>query len=97
VYVVFVGVLFAAGVNAGLIVVIAGGMALLQLFASDKMALAAMGAREVSPAEAEERDRADEDAERARPRPLAQERDRLRDHPHQGSPVPRRARGRHGA
>src|SRR3954466_6463874 len=54
VYVVFVGALFAAGVHAAVIVVIAGGMALLQLFASDKMALAAMGAREVSPAEAPE-------------------------------------------
>src|SRR5215212_65161 len=54
VYVVFVGVLFAAGVNAMFIVVIAGGMALLQLFASDKMALAAMGARTVTPAEAPE-------------------------------------------
>src|SRR4051794_11377466 len=54
VYVAFIGVLFAAGVNAGLIVVIAGGMALLQLFASDKMALAAMGARTVTPAEAPE-------------------------------------------
>jgi heat shock protein HtpX len=54
VYVVFVGALFAAGVNAAVIVVIAGGLALLQLFASDKMALAAMGARVVSPAEAPE-------------------------------------------
>src|SRR3954471_7641066 len=54
VYVVFVGVLFAAGVNAIFIVVIAGGLALLQLFASDKMALAAMGAHEVSPQEAPE-------------------------------------------
>src|SRR3954466_1674971 len=54
VYVVFVGALFAAGVNAVMIVVIAGGLALLQLFASDKMALAAMGARVVSPAEAPE-------------------------------------------
>jgi heat shock protein HtpX len=54
VYVAFVGVLFAAGVNAMFIVVIAGGMALLQLFASDKMALHAMGAREVTPAEAPE-------------------------------------------
>jgi heat shock protein HtpX len=54
VYVAFVGVLFAAGVNAMFIVVIAGGLALLQLFASDKMALAAMGAREVTPAEAPE-------------------------------------------
>jgi heat shock protein HtpX len=51
-YVVFVGVLFAAGVGVGIIVVIAGGLALLQLFASDKMALAAMGARTVSPVEA---------------------------------------------
>src|SRR3954447_15714202 len=54
VYVIFVGALFAAGVNALFIVVVAGGLALLQLFASDKMALAAMGAREVSPAEAPE-------------------------------------------
>src|SRR3954451_7063243 len=54
VYVVFVGALFAAGVNAAFIVVIAGGLALLQLFASDKMALAAMGAREVTPQEAPE-------------------------------------------
>lgn len=52
VYVVFVGVLFSAGVNAMFIVFIAGGMALLQLFASDKMALAAMGARIVGPDEA---------------------------------------------
>src|SRR3954467_5215548 len=54
VYVVFVGALFAAGVNAAIIVVIAGGLALVQLFASDKLALSAMGAREVSPAEAPE-------------------------------------------
>src|SRR4051794_12093106 len=54
VYVVFVGALFAAGVNAAFIVLVAGSLALLQLFASDKMALAAMGAREVSPAEAPE-------------------------------------------
>jgi len=54
VYVVFVGALFAAGVNAAVIVVIAGGLALLQLFASDKMALAAMGAKVVTPQEAPE-------------------------------------------
>jgi heat shock protein HtpX len=54
VYVVFVGALFAAGVNAAFIVVIAGGLALLQLFASDKLALAAMGARVVTPAQAPE-------------------------------------------
>src|SRR5918998_2822244 len=54
VYVAFVGVLFYAGASAVTILVIAGGLALLQLFASDKMALAAMGAREVSPAQAPE-------------------------------------------
>jgi heat shock protein HtpX len=54
VYVVFVGVLLSAGVSAGIVIAIAAGLALLQLFASDKMALAAMGAREVSPAEAPE-------------------------------------------
>ncbi len=53
-YVAFVGVLFASGTNAMVIVIIAGGLALLQLFGSDKMALHAMGAREVSPAEAPE-------------------------------------------
>src|SRR6195952_4480400 len=54
VYVVFVGVLLSAGVGAGIVIVIAGGLALLQLFASDKMALGAMGAHEVSPQEAPE-------------------------------------------
>ncbi|HVL95695.1 MAG TPA: zinc metalloprotease HtpX [Solirubrobacteraceae bacterium] len=54
VYVAFVGALLASGVQATFVLVIAGGLALLQLFASDKMALAAMGAREVSPAEAPE-------------------------------------------
>jgi heat shock protein HtpX len=54
VYVAFVGVLFAAGANAGFIVIIAGGLAAAQLFASDKLALHAMGAREVTPAEAPE-------------------------------------------
>jgi heat shock protein HtpX len=54
VYVVFVGALLMAGVNAAVVIVIAGGLALMQLFASDKMALAAMGAHEVSPAEAPE-------------------------------------------
>ncbi|HEY0344385.1 MAG TPA: M48 family metalloprotease, partial [Solirubrobacteraceae bacterium] len=54
VYVVFVGVLFAAGANAGLIVIIAAGLAAAQLFASDKLALHAMGAREVTPQEAPE-------------------------------------------
>jgi heat shock protein HtpX len=54
VYVVFVGALLTAGVGAGIVIVIAGGLALLQLFASDKMALAAMGAHEVSPQQAPE-------------------------------------------
>jgi heat shock protein HtpX len=54
VYVVFVGALITAGVGAGIVLTIAVGLALLQLFASDKMALAAMGAKEVSPAQAPE-------------------------------------------
>jgi heat shock protein HtpX len=54
VYVVFVGVLIQAGVGAGIVITIAAGLALLQLFASDKMALGAMGAKEVSPQEAPE-------------------------------------------
>jgi len=53
-YVVFVGVLFAAGVNALFITVIAVGLAAAQLFGSDKLALRAMGAREVTPQEAPE-------------------------------------------
>ena len=51
VYVVFVGVLFAAGAGAGVIVVIAVVLLLVQLFASDKIAMASMGVKEVSPAE----------------------------------------------
>src|SRR5436190_12721290 len=51
VYVAFVGILFAAGAGAGLIVVVAVVLLLLQLFASDKLALATMGVKEVSPAE----------------------------------------------
>lgn len=54
VYVAFVGILFAAGANAGLIVIIAAGLAAAQLFGSDKIALHAMGAREVTPQEAPE-------------------------------------------
>jgi heat shock protein HtpX len=50
-YVVFVGVLFAAGAAAGLIVVIAVVLLLVQLFGSDKLAMAAMGLKEVSPEE----------------------------------------------
>jgi heat shock protein HtpX len=51
VYVVFVGVLFAAGAGAGLIVVVALVLLVLQLFGSDRIAMATMGVREVSPAD----------------------------------------------
>ena len=51
VYVVFVGVLIAAGAGAGIIVAVAVVLLLLQLFTSDKIALATMGVKEVSPAE----------------------------------------------
>jgi heat shock protein HtpX len=50
-YAVFVGVLFAAGAGAGVIVVVALVLLLVQFFASDKIALATMGVKEVSPAE----------------------------------------------
>jgi heat shock protein HtpX len=52
VYVVLVVALLAAGANGVLVAFIAGGLALLNLFASDKLALAAMGARVVTPQEA---------------------------------------------
>jgi heat shock protein HtpX len=51
-YVILVVVLLAVGASAVTVAIIAGAFALLNLFASDKMALAAMGARVVSPAEA---------------------------------------------
>jgi heat shock protein HtpX len=50
-YVVFVGVLFAAGAGAVVIVTVALVLLLLQLFASDKIAMATLGVKEVSPAE----------------------------------------------
>jgi heat shock protein HtpX len=50
-YVAFVGALFAAGASATLIVVVAVVLLLLQLFASDKLALATLGVKEVSPSE----------------------------------------------
>jgi heat shock protein HtpX len=52
VYAALVAALLAAGVGAVVVGVIAGGLLLLQLFVSDKLALHAMGAREVSPQEA---------------------------------------------
>jgi heat shock protein HtpX len=51
VYVVFIGVLFAAGAGAGVIVVVAVVILLVQFFASDKIALATMGVKEVTPAQ----------------------------------------------
>ena len=51
-YVAFVGVLFAAGTNASLIVIIAIGLAAFQFLSSDKLALRSMSAHEVSPQEA---------------------------------------------
>src|SRR5262245_11829468 len=52
VYAALVAALFAAGASAVTILIIAGGLAAFQLFGSDKLALAAMGARQVSPQEA---------------------------------------------
>jgi heat shock protein HtpX len=53
-YVALVVAMFAVGANGVTIAVIAGGLALFQLFGSDKLALRAMGAREVTPQEAPE-------------------------------------------
>jgi heat shock protein HtpX len=51
-YVVFIGVLATAGAGVITILIVMGGLSLAQLFFSDKLALAAMGAKEVSPEEA---------------------------------------------
>jgi heat shock protein HtpX len=51
-YVVLVGVLFAAGASGVVIAVIAGGLLIGQFFLSDKLGLAAMGAKEVTPEQA---------------------------------------------
>ncbi|HEX5852571.1 MAG TPA: zinc metalloprotease HtpX [Solirubrobacteraceae bacterium] len=51
VYVVFVGVLFAAGAGASLIVVVAVVLLLVQLFTSDKLAMATLGVKETTPAQ----------------------------------------------
>lgn len=53
-YVVFVGVLIALGVRALTVLVLAGGLLLVQYFLSDRIALYAMHGREVSPQEAPE-------------------------------------------
>jgi heat shock protein HtpX len=52
VYAVLIGVLFAAGAGAVTIAVIAGALFLIQYFTSDKIALASMGAHEVTPEQA---------------------------------------------
>jgi heat shock protein HtpX len=54
VYAVLVGALFASGASGVTIALIGGGLFLFQVFASEKLALRAMGAREVSPQEAPE-------------------------------------------
>jgi heat shock protein HtpX len=51
VYAVLVGVLIAAGAGAVTVAVIAGALFAVQLFTSDRIALASMGAREVTPAD----------------------------------------------
>jgi heat shock protein HtpX len=51
-YTVLVVALLAGGVHGGVVAVIAVGLAALNLFASDKLALTAMGARQVTPAQA---------------------------------------------
>ena len=51
-YVGFVAALAAAGAGAITLVAVIGALTLAQLFLSDKIALAAMGAKEVSPQEA---------------------------------------------
>jgi heat shock protein HtpX len=52
VYALLIGVLFAAGASGITILVVAVGLLGLQFFTSDKLALRAMGAQEVSPQEA---------------------------------------------
>jgi heat shock protein HtpX len=51
-YVALIGALLAAGTGIVLLVVIMGGLSFAQLFFSDRLALAAMGAKEVSPQQA---------------------------------------------
>jgi heat shock protein HtpX len=52
VYVVLIVTMLAVGANGVTVAIIAGGLAAVNLFASDKLALAAMGARVVTPQEA---------------------------------------------
>jgi heat shock protein HtpX len=52
VYAILIAVLIAAGAGAVTIAIVAAGLFAVQLFTSDKIALASMGAREVSPQDA---------------------------------------------
>jgi heat shock protein HtpX len=51
-YAVLVGAMFAAGAGVAIMLVVIGGLLAAQLFLSDKLALASMGAKVVSPQEA---------------------------------------------
>jgi heat shock protein HtpX len=53
-YVALIVAMLGAGVNGATVAIIAGGLAVFQLFGSDKLALHAMGARTVTPQEAPE-------------------------------------------
>jgi len=53
-YLAFIAVLFYVGVPVLMIALIAGGMAFFQYFFSDKMVIATMGAKQVTPAQAPE-------------------------------------------
>lgn len=52
VYAAFIAAAIVAGAGPGVVVVVAAALSLVQLFLADKVALAALGAREVSPAQA---------------------------------------------
>src|SRR3954447_19933846 len=51
-YVVFAGILFAAGAGVGILVLFLAGLSLSQVFLSDKLALAAKGAKTTTRTEA---------------------------------------------
>ncbi|HEY7829262.1 MAG TPA: zinc metalloprotease HtpX [Solirubrobacteraceae bacterium] len=53
-YVVFIGVLFSVGASGVMIAIFALGLLAVQFFTSDKLAMASLGVKEVSPAEAPE-------------------------------------------
>ena len=53
-YLAFTAVLFYAGVNFVVIAIVAGGLALFQYFFSDKLVIATMGAKQVTPEQAPE-------------------------------------------